>query len=455
MVLSNLWSGADLPYGRVLRRLAVAGGMVLLTIVVVVGCSDDPVPIPNDARTVDLAAFADVPASYERAPVGPEVVAVPAAEFSAPSTQVTTTKVELADGETITRTTTAEGALNPATQRPDVQVTDRTMRGSMRVGQRWPVESLVGQINGRPIYADDFFRPIEARLIQIASDANQNQAKLAARELVADRFRALVNSELIIAEAQSRLSPEMQQGVLAWLRDMQERTIAQRGGSRSEAEKQLIEETGQDIKGWIEQRKDFELSMDLLRRKVQPRVIVSWRDVEQLYEKHKAQFEPEPMALLGRIILSKSLQAEQIELAKTMSAEGKTFAEVVQAVKARDNGEWMKVKIGPNGMELGDLAPDLAAALAPLKPGQYAGPIEQRTTQIWVAVLGEEQPERAVSIFDPTLQLALRNQLMEQRNYFERERYIAKLRSRWLSDDIQKMRDRLWIMAQDRYFIRS
>lgn len=423
-------------------KFAMSGLLPML--VLLSGCQTDEVPVPTDARTVDLGAFVSPP--RER----PEVVGVPGADTDAPTVKRTTAVQPLADGEAVTRSTTSETATDPATSAPQTEVVASTVSQQLRVGQRWPIESLVGQINGRPIYADDFFKTIEDRIMILAASPNQQQAKIALRQLVSERFNQLINSELIIAEAQSRLSPEMQQGIFAWLRDMQERTIAQSGGSRSNADEALREQTGMGVDQFIEQRKNYELSADLLRRKVDPRVIVSWRDVERLYDFNRAKYAPDPVYKLGRVRLAKT-QQDEIARARAMFAEGKTFADVAAAMKAPNGGAWQEVKVGPEGMEIASMTEDLQAALKPLKPGQVSGEIEQRTHIVWVSVMSEERPP-AVTIFDVALQLSLRSQLYEYRSGEERMRYIASLRSRWLSDDIQKMEFRLLTIALTRYF---
>lgn len=431
------------------------GGVVAacaMVAAVLPACSDDPVPIPSDARLVDLAAFSGGPSGELSGP-RPEVVEVPAAETADPKIEVENSTFPLDNGTTMTRTTTTTSGLDPATQRNDVVTTQRTV-ASMRVGTPWPVESLVGQINGRPIYADEFFERSEDHLMQLAADRTKTpaEARAAAKELINQRFRSLVDSELVIAEAQSRVSPEMQQGVLAWLRDMQERTVAQYGGSFNETDKQLLEETGKTINEWVEEKKNEALATDLIRRKVEPRVIVSWRDIEQAYELYRQGARVERKYQLGRIVLAKTEQVDKIELVKKMFADGKPFTEVAKAVSAPKDGEWREVLVGPDGPQYGEMVEEIEKALRPLKPGQVSAAVESRNSLTWYAVVSETGAQEAESIFNPLVQMGLRDQLMGRRKMFEQYRYISKLRSRWVSKDISDMRDRLWDLAQERYF---
>ena len=115
---------------------------------------------------------------------------------------------------------------------------------SIRVGVRWPIDGLVGQINGRPVFVAEFFIPIEDRLAQLGRDQDPMTARRAIIQIVRERFIAYVNSELIIAEAESELTPEMQQGIFGWLGMMEQQVTAQRGGTRFEAEESIMAETG-------------------------------------------------------------------------------------------------------------------------------------------------------------------------------------------------------------------
>jgi hypothetical protein len=399
----------------------------------------------QDVTEVNLAAFSTPP----KGPA-PEVVEIPMAQVEPPAvTEVTETEV-LGDGSKVTSRKELVTAVDPATQKATTQSIDQGVTQTVRIGQRWPVESLVGQINGRPIFANEFFRASEARILNIVANPNQQAAKAQLEALVHERFVQKVNSELVLAEAESRLSPEMKQGVLAWLRQLQEQTIAQRGGSRSSAEEALRDETGMGIDDYVKQSKESELARDLLRRKVAPRVIVSWRDIERRYDQNRAMYAPDPTYKVARISLTKDAQADKIATVRRMLAEKRPFTEIAAAVGVPKDGAWQEFRVTDGKMQLGDLADDLRAPLEKMVPGMVSGEIERRTTIVWLSIVGAEIPPSA-SIFDPLVQLSLRGQLMAERDEFERNTYLTSLRRRWLSSSIAKMELRLQKMARDRY----
>jgi hypothetical protein len=380
----------------------------------------------------------------------PEVVATPLADVEPPSVTTVDSVTELGDGTRIERKAEEITAVDPATQKVETQLVDEGSQRSLRVGQRWPVESLVGQINGRPIFAEEIFRQIEAAVQLAAQDPNPDNARKQVDAIVRNAFRQQVESELILAEAESRLSPEMKLGLLSWLRDLQETTIAQRGGTRSSAEEALRDEMQMSVEEFVNFRKNAELTRDILRRKVEPRVVVSWRDVERLYSTRRAAYSPDPVYRLGRIRLSKDSQAEKVEEVKRLLAEGKTFTEAADAAGMPEHGFWRNVNVREGRMQLQDLTEDLQKAIAPLAPGKVSDPVEQRTSVAWYSVIGTETPP-SVSIYDQDLQLMLRGEINATQERVEQARYIQSLQKRWLGSSIAKMELRLVQIARERY----
>lgn len=396
-------------------------------------------------RDVDIEAFSrplDGPV--------PEVVATPLPDVEPPSVTEIDHVTELSDGTKVETKATEVTAVDPASQKLQAQLVDESTSRTLRVGQRWPVESLVGQINGRPIFAEEIFRQIEAAVMLAAQDPNPDNARQQVDALVRRAFRQQVESELILAEAESRLTPEMKQGLLGWLRDLQETTIAQRGGSRASAEEALRDEMQMSVEEFVEFRKNAELTRDILRRKVEPRVVVSWRDVERLYSTRRAAYAPDPVYRIGRIRLSKDSQAEKVETVRKLLAEGKPFPEVADAVGIPEHGFWRNVTVSGGRMNLGDLTEDLQKVIAPLEPGKVSEPLEQRTSITWFSVVGADTPP-SVSIFDSNLQLSLRAELQATQERFEQGRYIQSLQKRWLGASIAKMELRLVQIARERY----
>lgn len=329
-------------------------------------------------------------------------------------------------------------------------------RTTEEVTSRWMIDGLVGQINGRPVFADEFLDPMESVLRQVAAMPNQAEAQRLMVSRIHDRFDALVNSELVISEAESQLTPEQQQGVFAWLRSLQEEEIASRQGSRAEASKSLEDELGMSIEEFLNERRDQELAKFLLGKKVGPRAIVSWADVERFYRQNEEQINPPPIVRLGLIRLSKRSDAEKIEIATAMFEGGSSFVEVARAVGARNEGILAgltnsdRLPVAEVIRNHPDLTADAKDRFGALEPGVVPAPRETETTVEWYAIVDViELPHR--SIYDPDLQLEIKSTLRNAHMSIEQARYINRLRSRWISDDINLIEQRLIAIALARY----
>ena len=142
----------------------------LLPLIVLTGllasCYSPTERIPAGARTVQLQDF-----TVKSEVQGSNVIEVPSAVTADPELVVETEMTAIGDTEV------SETVEEVRTQVPDVGVEETELGPvdfdeSVRAGVLWPVDGLVGQINGRPVYAAEFFLPIQDRLAQISNEAD-------------------------------------------------------------------------------------------------------------------------------------------------------------------------------------------------------------------------------------------------------------------------------------------
>ena len=288
------------------------------------GCFAGSESIPEGSRNVALADFTT------RSDVDGALVLEVPAEVTAMPTVVTETK-QVETGDTAVSETTQEIIASAPGIGPEVApLGDLEFDERVKVGRRWPIDGLVGQINGRPVFAAEFFVPIEDRLVNVGMQGTPDQTRDAILQIVRQRFTQFVNSELVIAEAESDMTPQMQEGLFGWLADLKQEVTAQRGGTSFGAEQSLLDETGMNMEEYIEQQRKLGLAGQLLRQKVEPRAIVSWRDVEQAYQAEIAKYQPPRKVLVGRILLLNSRDGMQIEAAKQAFSKGDGFTAVAK-----------------------------------------------------------------------------------------------------------------------------
>lgn len=319
----------------------------------------------------------------------------------------------------------------------------------VKPGVKWTIESLVGQINGRPVYAGKFMTSIEDRILRIVKENSPAAAKQMIEKLIQERFQQYINNELIISEAEGMLSPEMKAGIFAWIQSLQEQTVAGNGGNRTSASQSIEEQFGMNMEQYMQEKRDEALAMDLLRRRVEPRTIVSWRDVERQYSMLEKEFNPEPIITIGRIQLSVSDEL-QIQSLQERFKRGETFAQVAAALNVPDGGKWQVYPLPKNGVAGLPLAENIIKVLLAVENGQVAEELRKGSTATWYCVTNV-QGQANRSIFDSSLQRSIRRGLKEQRSIFERNRYLASLRDKWVTNDIDQMTGRLIVIAWDRY----
>ncbi len=403
---------------------------------------------PKDAVEVESVAFSkgNVP-KY----VNPIIVQIPDADLEPPKVEITDASVDVPNGNQVTIQKTAMVSTAPdgttMTQNAPQQID-----AQLPTNQRWPVDSLVGQVNGKPLYASEFLKTREDRIITIAASPDRVKARDQVVQMISEAFDQYVNNLLVISEAEALIPADAQEGVLAWLKDLQEKEIANRGGSRADAQRSIEEEfPGTTIEEFMNRQKNQALAGDLLRRRIQPRTIVSWRDVERLYDANSATYNPLPTIRIGRIAVLKTDQA-QVDKVKAEFAAGKSFSQVATDLGMSDGGFWREIIVPAGGIDaVGDLVDEIKAKIKALALDKVDGPFESKTQWIWMTLISAQQ-EPPRSIFNTALQLQLRRQIENQRYGVEQQRYFAGLRTRWVASDLESMKFRLISVALNRYF---
>ncbi len=436
---------------------------VLLSIAAIAAASllgcDSSKPAMSSARHIDIGDFANPPADLKADVIemSPEVVAGPEELIVVEELDVKRrgAKREAAAADKSAKLTEARGVV--AEQLADGEtaidaVSPDVTSSRVKPGETWPVDALVGQINGRPIFADAFLEPIADRLVQAAAMPDRVSGRRVFLDSVQRTFKDTVDSELIVAEAESQLSPEQQQGLFAWLRTIKEETIAQRGGSRALAEASLEAEKTQSLEQFMQERRDVALAGRLLNQRVRPRAIVSWREVVQAYERDRKIYSPPQQIKIGRIRFDTQTDADKIEKVKAMVADGKKFSEIVAAMGIADGGLWQSEELPESGIAgLQQLSDGVRTRLTGLDVDKVSEPLQQRDFLSWFTVISLEKPPSR-SIYDRDVQLTITERLRAIRETVERDRYINSLRTRWVTDDINEMYQRLEAFALDRYW---
>jgi hypothetical protein len=411
-----------------LNRASIIMGCLLVAAAAVAGCADGS---HNGTRTVRLGEFADpVPAAAPDE--GPEAIQSVTARADEAEADETLLGDDLLDDVTFEETFVERSVLQPK-----------------EPGEPVIVDSLVGHVNGRPIFADDFLQPIEDRLMRAAEEKQGVAREREFRKIILDWLRDVVTNELLLAEAEASLSKEEQMGLFAWLRSMYDEEIRRGGGTRSGAE-QRQQKAGGTLDEFLGERREMVLINQLQQERIEPRVIVSWRDIEREYARRYEEFNPPASVTLARIRLNTVTQSVMIEQVTERLAAGEPFADIADELGFADGGLWETFELGPGGItDIGVSAP-MKAALKGLQEGDTSKPFTLGSGTLWLHVVELKRPA-SHSIYDPSVQLMLRNVILQQRGRIEWTRFVNSLLERGVYDELDEMAERLYKIAILRY----
>jgi len=294
-------------------------------------------------------------------------------------------------------------------------------------GEAVIIDGLVGQINGRPVYAHDILDPISDLLLQEARRApSKERFEQQAMQIIAEQVRMYVINEIILAEARASLTSQEKQGLLAMMDRRREELIGELGGTLTRAEQSLQESEGRSLDEVIDQEEQMLIARRLLSEEVNARVFVSWRDIERLYDHRRDEFNPTPTVTLGRIRIRTEDHAQEIATIDARLTGGDAFSDVAIAAGMEDGGTWETLAIGPGGISDVELAEFYKPHLADLLEGQTSDAFQRGQFTIWVSVLNVATRESR-SIFDPSVQRALKNELRSIRFKEEQSRFIRRI----------------------------
>lgn len=313
------------------------------------------------------------------------------------------------------------------------------------------VDSVVGQINGRPVYASEFFAPMDARLRSEAARLPPARWVEQTRQIVLNALRERMREELLLAEFQASLTREQRQGLLAFVGNLRQRLVAENLGSESLASSRLEEAEGLTLDQKIQQQRDTEIIRAQLTRAVGDRLYVSWREIELEYERNYDQYNPAPIARL-RMIQVPAANTERVDAVREALASGTPFAEVASSssdFRASEGGLWT-IAVERGGYEATRIfAPDeLNRVAVGLSPGQVSEPFAWANSTVWLHLEAIEQPPTR-SLYDA--QIEIHNRLRFQRWQEEEGEYYVRLFGRASVTDLDEMFSRLMEIAVQRY----
>ena len=326
---------------------------------------------------------------------------------------------------------------------------------SLNKDERLLVDQLVGQINGRPVFANEFFAPMDARMRQLATELTDRkwleQAKKEIDAALWDRLR----DQLLLAEFEAALTPEQKIGLFAYVESIRADLISGNLGSEAQANQQLqqTEQTDLDTKVADISRQSF--IREQLRKSIASRVQVSYWDVRIYYDQHLDEFLPPPVAKFV-VILVASSEAEKMARIESALAAGEDFRLVAAQESSwrPDAGNSLESVIKTRDYATGRyFGPDaINTAVQQLATGEVTPRIEVGGDAWWVMLEGITQPPGR-SLYE--VQSDIERRLRSERWREEEIRYFEQLFQRGSFSDVKQMSGRLLQFGAERYLIQN
>lgn len=328
-------------------------------------------------------------------------------------------------------------------------------------GEPVTIDSVIGQINGRPVIASEIFESLDGVLRADAAAAKTaGEWRQAAANRIVRELRRRVVDELVLSEARRALTPEQQQGLLKFLETIQSRLVSQQQGSSVAADELYREQTGRGLREEAEDIRNQELIRFEIKQRVEPRVQVAWRDVKNEYERSFDTWNP-PAEYTFRLIYVPAANATAIASITDALQAGKPFVEVAgldaNEFLRRDGGKLVRKFAGPQSTGEFSPTPELNAAMRGLAAGQTIGPIsyapdpekpDQNRRMAWLHLEKVNTPP-STSLYDA--QLDINAELTTKRRSIEESRYLERLFKRGNVSSMEMMGEKLLQIATDRY----
>jgi len=317
-----------------------------------------------------------------------------------------------------------------------------------------PIDALIGQVSGRPIFASEFFESMDARLQAESRRESRREFLIGLREQVAEALRDTIRDELLLAEFEATLSPAQRQGLATFVQGIRQNLIRRGGGSTELANQLLIREEGLTLEEKVEAESRQQLVRQMVGQLLRDRAWIPWRDVRRAYLRDLDEYRPPPTARY-RVIMAPADDAERIASIQRELQAGRDFGAVAESYsvfRPEERGLY-EVRVGAGGLAETEVFADetLNARATALSAGETVGPFEWSNRRVWLAL--ESVDAEGVSLYEAQDEILA--ELRQQRLLEVQAEFFGELEERGSLSDIERMRNELFRLGAERYLIAS
>lgn len=314
------------------------------------------------------------------------------------------------------------------------------------------VEAKVGEINGTPVFASEFFDEQFAR--RLLADARTKPAtkwQTDAADAIRAKLDALIQDALLTQEGRATLTPAEQQGLLFFLNRWERNRESEFMGSK-QAYQRALGAQGRSAADDRERRERLLLQAQVLRPLVRT-IQITPADISRTYRQDYHQYHYGVVQF--RQIQVRTDQPDDVAAVSAELEKGTPFEEVASR-------EWNGYRRDTAGLRdemryTGDYEtaelfsqPPLNTAAQSLALGEWVGPVSVNgTLMVW---LYSDLFERT-DITQYEAQLHIGAELWTLARAEVVRRYVDRLRNRASFTDEQSMAEQLLVIATERFYL--
>ncbi len=308
------------------------------------------------------------------------------------------------------------------------------------------VDAMVGQINGRALYAGAVLGVMDEQLTALGKNVSGREFDRLAMELIAARLRGMILDQLILGEAERDLNENERMGLRFMLKEERGKMLRLYGqGSPELADRTLQDRTGKGLEETLREFRQQVVVERYMRQKFWPKVNVLRKDVERAYKERHEEFNPQASWTIHLIRVKVGADANRIE---ARLQAGEDFLTV-----AKDPGNRMRLK--EEGMEVKENGLNVEAlneVLPTLKEGEYSSRIDANGYAYWVYVEkivgGQAKPLREVFA-------QIERDLKEQQFHRETLKFREELFRSGNFAPLDEMLEAVYHVAKSRYSVEA
>ncbi|MEX2214693.1 MAG: hypothetical protein WD768_11225 [Phycisphaeraceae bacterium] len=299
------------------------------------------------------------------------------------------------------------------------------------------VDAMIGQVNGRPIYASQVLEPLKAQLNAMGQQMARAEFRNAAARILSERLYQIVFDSLFLAEAERRMT-EQERFQLKVMMHLNRQELIRKYGAGSEpaANDELKKTTNRTLEETLEGVRQTILVRRYQDEVIYPKIAVSKRDVERFYNRPEVyeKYNPKPGRKVRLIRVANKTSAAKVD---ALFAEGKTFIEIakdpVNQYNPKSEGKFMSLDKNNKDTDLhqGENLFSIDAlndALAKLKAGEHSPRIvvSNQLGDLYFWILFEEVIVGTRKSL-PEVQLEIEQQIRGLQYMMIEQRYRKKL----------------------------